>query len=129
MTPFNAPFGGDEILTLGQGESITVKFPVQVFDRPASEFFPPDFLVFGNSFYLFDFNTGPRHRRRVRRAGPDRVSQDGVTFFPITNAFADTAFPTNGFRNPTAFDLPPANPILSDFGRPVNLSFNEIGLT
>jgi hypothetical protein len=130
VTPFNAPFGGDEILTLGQGESITVKFPVQVFDRPLSEFSGADFLVFGNSFYLFDFNTGRATGGVFAEPGQIEVSQDGVTFFPITNAFADTAFPTNGFRNPTgAFDLPPANPILSDFGRPVNLSFNEIGLT
>src|SRR5262249_39480027 len=45
-------------------------------------------------------------------------------------AAADTAYPTNGYQNPTGpFGLPPAHPILSDFGLPVDLNFDATGLT
>lgn len=130
VTPFNAPFGGNEIFMLNDGESVTVAFPVQVFDNPSSEHFGADFLIFGNAFYHMDFNTGKATGGVFSEPGQIEVSQDGVNFFAITTSFADTAFPTNGFQNPTGpFDLPPANPIFTDFGLPVDLDFNETGLT
>jgi hypothetical protein len=130
VTPFNPPFGGDEILSLYQGESVTVKFPVKVYDNPISDHSGADFLVFGNAFYNFDFNTLKATGGVFAEPGQIELSQDGVNFFPITSAFADTAFPTNGYQNPTGpFDPPPTNAIPSDFGLPVNLSFNETGLT
>ncbi len=130
VTPFNAPFGSNEIVTLNSGESITVKFPVQVYDHPLSEHFGADFLVFGNAFYHMDFNTGRATGGVYSEPGQIEVSQDGITYFQILTSFADTAFPTNGYRNPTGpFDPPPTSPIPSDFGLPVNLSFSETGLT
>lgn len=130
VTPFNAPFGGDEILQLNAGEQLIVKFPVKVYDNPESQFSGADFLVFGNAFYAMDFGTGRATGVIFEEPGTIEVSQDGVTFYTITAAAADTAYPTNGYVNPTGpFDLPPDQPIESDFGRPVDLSFDAAGLS
>lgn len=130
VTPFNPPFGPGELLTLNQGESVTIKFPVQVHDNPPGRNGGSDFLIFGNDFYILNFDTDRATGLDFEEMGRIEVSQDGVTFFDITTPFPDTPFPTNGYQNPTGnFDLPPTNPIFSDFGRPVDLSFDETGLT
>src|SRR5262249_15612339 len=99
VTPVNPPFRGDEALPLNQGESVTVKFPVQVYDNPSSANFGADFLVFGSAFDVYDFNTGTATGSVFSKPGQIEVSQDGVNFYPITSAFADTAFPTNAYQN------------------------------
>jgi hypothetical protein len=129
VTPFNPAFGGNELLSLHQGESVTVKFPVQVFDNASSSHHGADFIVFGNAFYVYDFGSGTATGSLFDNPGTIEVSQDGVNFFPITSSFANTAFPTNAYRNPTGpFDLPPASAQLSDFGLPVDVNFNVAGL-
>ena len=108
-----------------------MEFPVKVYNNSPSDYNGAAFLVFGNSFYDYDFTTGTATGAIFAKPGAIEVSQDGVNFFPITNAFADTAFPTNAYQNPTGpFNLPPAQPILSDFGLPVaDPNFNPTGMT
>ncbi len=127
-TPFSGAFGGDELLSLNDGEQITVKFPSPILDNPVSDNFGIDFLVFGNAFYVFDETGGAGGL--FANPGALEVSQNGIDFFPITTAFADSAFPTNGFLNPTGpSDPPPADAIPSDFSIPVDPSFDPTGLT
>ena len=124
-TPFNPAFGGNEILSLNAGESVTVRFSVKVYNQSGA-----DLLVFGNAFYNYNFSTGKATGDIFAEPGKIEVSQDGVHFFTINNTLADNAFPTNGYQNPTGpFDLPPAHPTLSDFGLPVSPGFNPAGMT
>jgi len=130
VTPFSSAFDSAEILSLGAGGFVTVKFPTRVYDQPAWHSYGADFIVFGNAFYGLNFSTLTATGAVFEDLGVIEVSQDGQQFVRIPAVFADTAFPTNGFLNPGAlFTRPPADAIPSNFGIPVDPLFDPTGLT
>jgi hypothetical protein len=122
VDPFNSPYLSSQIVTIGDGGSLTVGFASPVFNNPANPF-GLDFLIFGNSGFVItngDFGGGGITDGTLYGAGTGNwrvsVSGDGSTFYSLAPSFApafDNLYPTDGQGN---FGLP-VNPALkgSDF--------------
>ena len=128
VTPFNAPFGFDELVTIGHGGSLTLGFDKPVFDRNVDKEYGFDLLVFGNSFFFDgDFPNGI-----VAGVGEEpgtlEVSQNGNDWFTVT-AMADTAFPTMGYQDVTAAFEALAGSVPTNFHRPVDPALDPLGMT
>jgi hypothetical protein len=100
ITPFNAPYTPDQVVTVGAGGSLVVRFDHPVADD-ASNPYGMDLLVFGNAFLGIDFDTGAADGNVFAEPGRIAVSQDGVTWFDVTGVFADGLYPTLAYQDPT----------------------------
>ena len=98
VTPFNAPYQASDVVSVGAGGELTVRFDHRVMDDPTNPY-GVDLLVFGNSFLGLDFDTGIANGTIFDEPGQIAVSQDGVHWIDVPNVFADSLFPTLGFRN------------------------------
>jgi hypothetical protein len=118
VEPFNPPYGRNQILSIGTGGSLTVKFHTPVLNHPRDQF-GLDFIIFGNSGFIitndFDFTTFdwvgiPATDGSLfgQSFGETRVSvsRDGINFYQLNPALApnvDKLFPTDGAGD---FQLP-----------------------
>ncbi len=128
VTPFNPPFLGSEIVSIGAGGSLTVRFNEPV-THDAANPFGIDLLVFGNAGYAdTNFPVGVAGPLFGAGNGTVEVSADGTHWVTAT-AQADSAFPTLGYSDLTDPYSPTAGAVLSDFTRPVNPAFNPAGLS
>lgn len=117
VTPFNAPFLGNQLVSVGAGGELVVRFADPVVDDPGNPF-GMDLLVFGNSFF-FDPSFDPIANDIFEDPGQISVSQDGALWFDIAGVFSDSFFPTSGFLDtPGPFDSGGTLP--SDFTLPVD---------
>ena len=109
--PFNPAYGKDQVLSIGEGGQVTIKFRRPVFNvlrRP----FGLDFIIFGNSGFIVTNEFDPEtfgwigtpatdgslfgHNSGVTRVS---VSADGRRFFTLDPELApevDVLFPTDG---------------------------------
>ena len=122
VNPFNSPYLDSQLVTIGDGGSLTVGFASPILDRPGN-LFGLDFLIFGNAGFVItngDFGGGGITDGSLYGAGTGNwrvsVSSDGLDFFPLEASLApafDAFYPTDGQG---IFGLP-ANPMLqgSDF--------------
>lgn len=127
VTPFNSPFGTDEIVSIGEGGLLILAFDTPVTDDPANPF-GIDLLVFGNAFFFdADFPNGVAGGL-ASEGGLIEVSADGIIWFPINNVQADGLYPTLGYLDLDSpfTDIPGDVP--SDFTLPVDPSFDPTGL-
>ena len=130
ISPFVSAADPSEVVSLGAGGELIVKFNEPVTDDPNNPF-GIDLLVFGNSFLglnsfnndEFDLTTG----MTFGEAGIVSVSADGITFFEILGVDADGEFPTNGFSDITT-PFPATGSVPTDFTRPVDPSVDLSGL-
>jgi hypothetical protein len=131
VTPLSAPFRSTEVVTVGGGGQLVVKFDEPVMDDPLNPF-GIDLLVFGNAFFQgtfgFPFNPAGTATGVEAEGGLIEVSADDSTYVAVTGA-ADGLFPTNGF-----VDVPDpyggaVGVVPTDFMRPVDPTFNPIGKT
>lgn len=127
VTPFNPPFGQDEIVSIGEGGSLTVAFDEPVTDDPLNPY-GIDLLVFGNAFLGLDFDAGVATGGIAAEGGEIEVSTDGVVFVPVPGVDADGAFPTLGFSDITE-PFPSDAMVPADFTRPVDPSLTIADLT
>jgi outer membrane protein assembly factor BamB len=119
VTPFNPPWGTDEIVSLGAGGQITLRFDEPLTDDPAHPF-GVDLLVFGNSFFAdAEFPAGVVGG--IFESGPFgmSVSADGSTFVPLAGSYWNGLFPTLGYQDTAAQDPLPGT-VLTDFTRPID---------
>lgn len=121
VSMFSPPFGTDEIVSIGEGGQLTVRFDPPVDDDPANPF-GVDLIVFGNAgFILGDFAnltiSDPASLFGADAAQVE-VSSDGTTFFPVT-PLAGALFPTQGWLDGGPFDPTPGL-VPSNFLKPVN---------
>lgn len=126
-TPFSSAYRDDEVVTIGYGGSITLKFDEPVLDHPLNPF-GIDLLVFGNAFLELDFLTNRATNKIFDDGGLLEVSANGVHFESVPIS-ADGLFPTIGYldvTDPLATEIGSAP---SDFTKPVNPSFDPRGLT
>lgn len=128
VTPFNPAYLGSEIVSIGAGGSLTLRFDAPVADDPANPF-GIDLLIFGNAGYIdTNFPTGTAGPLFSAGGGLVEVSADGLAWEPVVGGIADGAFPTLGYSDLTdPFAVNPGN-ILSDFTRPVDPAFDPTGL-
>ncbi|MGP1346733.1 MAG: hypothetical protein ACTS3F_08725 [Phycisphaerales bacterium] len=131
VTPFNPAFAAGEIVSIGQGGFLTLGF-----DRPirnlASNPFGIDLLVFGNAGFLDTaFPNGVVGSPPVAFEDPGviEVSNDGLSWYEITQAAADTArFPTLGYLDLSGPFDPIPGTLLSDYRKPVDPALDPSGL-
>lgn len=117
-TPFSAAYRDDEVVTLGAGGSLTLKFAEPVVDHPLNPF-GVDLLVFGNAFYELNFATNLATGLVDQDGGLIEVSANGIDYFTVTG-MADGPFPTVGYLDVTEPLPTVAGAVLSDFTKPVN---------
>ncbi len=118
LTPFNAPYTPDQVVAIGAGGSLVVRFDHQVTDDAANPY-GIDLLVFGNAFLGLDFNTALADGLVFGEPAAIAVSQDGVTWFDVSAVYADDLFPTFAYQDPTGpFSF--GGTIETSYTRPVN---------
>lgn len=117
VTPFNAPFKPEQVVSIGAGGVLIVGFDHPVLDDPLNPF-GVDLIVFGNAFFS-DPNFAPIATSIFAEPGRISVSQDLLSWFNITDVFADDLYPTLGFSDSTdPFGADGSIP--SDFTLPVD---------
>lgn len=132
VTPFNPPFGTDEIVSIGAGGHLTLEFARPIIDNPLNPF-GVDFLIFGNAGYIdAAFPSGIVRPDGLMfglgAASLVQVSNDLVDWRTVGGG-ADGPFPTLGYldlADPYAID---PGQVLSDFTRPVDPAFDPRGRT
>jgi hypothetical protein len=116
--PFDPPYGKGQILSIGEGGSVTVQFDKPVHNGPHKPF-NLDFIIFGNTGFIitndfdlttFDWIGTPATDGSLFGNNPDvtrvSVSKDGDHFYMLDAKSApvvDGLFPTDGagdFRTP-----------------------------
>jgi len=89
----SAPWEKTDVVSLGNGGSITIAFDHPVLNNPAGVEYGIDLLVFGNSFFATDWETDGRIVGTYFEPAKIEVSQDGITFYEITGVYADALYP------------------------------------
>ena len=119
--PFDPPYGTNQIVSIGAGGSLVVRFHAPIVNHPHN-LHGYDFLIFGNSGFIitneFDLATfnwigTPATDGSIfgQSAGVTRVavSRDGVNYYQLDPALAppvDTLFPTDSGGNVHVPPLP-----------------------
>lgn len=119
VTPFNPPYLGSEIVSIGRGGQITVAFDEPITDDPLNPF-GLDLLVFGNTFYT---DVGGTAGGLFGSSGIVEVSGDGVVWFQV----AGVVRPTLGYSDLTDRYAPEPGNVPSEFTRPVDPGFDAMG--
>jgi hypothetical protein len=125
VTPFAAAYESDELVSIGRGGSLTVRFDEPVRDDAMNPF-GVDLLVFGNSFF-FDPSFNPVASQLWQPGGAIEVSTDGMDWRTVPVVQPDGAFPTLGYSDETNPFGGAAGSVLSDFTKPVNPAFSWSG--
>ncbi|MHC4211308.1 MAG: hypothetical protein ACYSWT_16525 [Planctomycetota bacterium] len=123
VSPFSPPFGVDEIVSIGAGGHLVVRFDTPVTDDPANPF-GIDLLIFGNTGFLdADWPNGVVGGALGNDGGAVEVSADGIEWLLVSGVAADGLLPTAGYLDAGPYDAQPGS-APSAFTRPV-----EPGLT
>ena len=127
VTPFNPAFLPDQLVQVGDGGELIVRFDAPVLDDSANPF-GIDLLVFGNAFFFQPDLFGAVAEELSADDALISVSQDGLLWSDITSVFADALFPTSAYTDtPGAFLSGGAT--LSDFTLPVDPSIDWLDAT
>lgn len=126
---FYPVFGSDELVIVGAGGELTVKFDNPVENDPLNPF-GIDLLIFSNTFFARNPATGAT-TGMFGELGQVAVSQDGILWHMVPNAVADsTLYPTLGYIDTVYNGMGNyGGTIPTDFTKPVDPSFDPIGLT
>ncbi len=128
VTPFNPAFLVGEVVSVGTGGHLTLKFDAPVANDPLNPF-GVDLLIFGNTGYIDGaFPGGVASGVFGAGNGSVEVSADGVNWFLVPGAGADSPFPTLGYLDLSDPYATTAGSVPSDFTRPVDPALNPMGL-
>ncbi len=129
VSPFAPAYLGTQVVSVGAGGSLTLRFATPVADDALNPF-GVDLLLFGNAFYAYNFATGTTNGSvgGSHAAGVIEVSQDGLAWSTISGVRPDSAFPTLGYADLADPFSPVAGLVQTDFTKPVNPAFNPAGL-
>ncbi len=128
VTPFNPAFMPEEIVAIGAGGSLTLRFDDPVTNDAANPH-GLDLIVFGNTFFadrtypsgVVDGVFGPFADSLVE------VSADGIDWRPLASGSLNGFFPTLGYSDLTDPYAVVAGTVESDFTRPVDPTFDPMG--
>ena len=108
VTPFVPAWGIDEVVSLGAGGSLVLRFDEPVLDDPANPH-GVDLLLFGNTgFTDMSYPTGVPGGLFGSDGGQVEVSVDGETWIEIQGCPVDGAWPTLGWQDASPYDEAPA---------------------
>lgn len=129
VTPFNPAFMGAELVALGPGGSLVVRFDEPVTNDPANPF-GIDLLLFGNSWYAdTSWPLGIAGPAQGVGGGVVELSADGTNWVTAVGAMADGLFPTLGYSDLTDPYALAAGAVPADFTRPVDPAFVATGMS
>jgi len=131
VTAFNSAFGTDEIVSIGEGGMLEVRFDTPVLDDSDNPY-GIDLLIFGNALFVFDGAGVGNPAGLFADPASIEVSADGLMWFNVPGVFADDLFPTEGYLDLTDPFATAPGLVESDFTRPVDpaLSLDDFaGLT
>jgi hypothetical protein len=120
VTPFNPAWLPEEVVSLGAGGRLIVRFDEPITNDP-DHVYGVDFIIFGNgSFADGDYPNG--QVAGLFEEGPFAVSvsADGVDFTPLAGLYNDALFPALGYLDLAGPYDPNPGSLLSDFTRPIN---------
>ena len=131
VTPFNAAWGFDEVVSVGAGGHLVVRFDQPIRNDPANPF-GVDLIIYTNSFF-FDVAYPGGTVGGVFEKGPFAVSvsADGAEFVSL-GEFTDGRFPTLGYRDLSGPYATTPGSVPTDFTQPVNPALTAddfLGLT
>jgi hypothetical protein len=119
VSPFSPPWGTDEILSIGKGGALVVRFDAPVMDDPGNPF-GIDLLVFGNTGFIdAEWPLGVVGGLFGADGGSIEVSADGENWELIEGISADAMFPPLGYLDAGPYDET-AGSVESDFTLPVD---------
>jgi hypothetical protein len=130
VNPFNPAWGWDELLAVGPGGSLTLRFDEPVADDPLNPF-GLDLILFANMGYSSDLGFGVTSGSMLggATAAQIEVSQNGTGWTPLTSILSSSILPTLGYQDITDPFTPPAGTVLTDFTRPVAPGFDAAGMS
>ncbi len=120
VTPFNPAWLPEEVVSLGAGGHLIVRFDEPITDDP-DHLYGVDFIIFGNgSFADGDYPNG--QVAGLFEEGPFAVSvsADGVNFAQLAGLYSDALFPALGYLDLAGPYDPNPGAVPSDFTRPVD---------
>ncbi|MHC4415815.1 MAG: hypothetical protein ACYS0G_11075 [Planctomycetota bacterium] len=119
VSVFSPPYCPDEIVSIGAGGTLWVRFETPVTNDERNPF-GIDLLVFGNTFFEdLSYPNGVVGGVFGPEGGRVEISADGVEWFAVEGVDADGLLPTVGYLDAGPYDeIPGAIP--SDFARPVD---------
>ena len=127
VSPFNAPWLAEEIVSIGSGGSLVISFDEPVTDDPANPW-GIDLIVFGNTGCIDNsYPNGVVGGLFSDDGGMIEVSADGKQWIEITTSLADGLWPTRGYIDSQPYDsVEGSQP--SDFTMPVDprLSLEDV---
>lgn len=142
ISPYSPAGSVNEVVSLGEGGSLTVSFDEPVTNDPLNPF-GIDLLIFSNAFivtnnpvlnedteefeFIFD-ETTTNSSFLGEVGGIVEISSNGIDFTEVTGAFAEGLYPTNGYADSTTH-FPGTGSVLADFLKPVDPSVSLAGLT
>ena len=118
VTPFQPAWRPNELVSLGVGGSLTVRFDHDVADDPRNPF-GIDLLVFGNAFFTDAGSGAGVVGGLMSEGGTISVSLDGASWTTVPALEADGLFPTLGYLDASPYATVPGS-VETDFLRPVN---------
>ena len=119
VSPFNPPWGLDEIVSLGAGGSLVLRFDTPVEDDP-DNLHGIDLLVFGNAGFIdAAWPEGIVGGLFGNEGGTIEVSADGTTWHEVPTVAVDGLFPTQGWLDGGPYDAKQGT-VPSDFTQPVD---------
>lgn len=128
VTPFNSPFGTDEIVSIGEGGELVLGFSQPITNDPNNPF-GIDLLVFGNAYFVDQSYPNGIAGPVAAEGGVVSVSPDGTNWYEVTGVQADGMFPTLGYSDLIDPYATTAGNVLTDFTRPVDPTFDPTGLS
>ncbi len=134
VTPLQSPFRSNELVSIGKGGELVVKFDEPIANDPLNPY-GIDLLVFGNAFFVgsffnpdFSFNPAGTASDVAAEGGVVAVSANGVNYVDVSG-IADGLFPTNAYVDVTDPFAAVAGSVPAKFTRPVDPAFNPNGKT
>lgn len=127
VSPFNPPFGIEEIVSIGGGGQLVLAFDEPVLDDPNNPF-GIDLLIFGNTGFIdAAWPNGVVDGMFGNDGGTIEISPDGENWTAVPKLVADGLWPTVGYLDSGPYDELPGS-LTTEFTHPLNpqLTFDDV---